>query len=256
MSVAQTLTVARMSLKGGLRGFRLLGLGALAAVPSAVVAALAASGAGPSTLANSTESLFLSLTLPVVILLLTLVLFVAQFRTEIEDDTLAYLLARSIPRTEIAVGKYFGALGAALAFSLPATFIPLAVAGAGGAPAPSAAVILSLGMMAFLATMTFGAAYCFLGLITRSALLIGLLVGFLWEELVPLLPGYAPRLTLVYYLRNLASLLVSTGPLSGFSTPYSLPAVIAVPVAVAIVFLGLTAGVFRSREIPPGRTTA
>jgi hypothetical protein len=56
-----------------------------------------------------------------------------------------------------------------------------------------------------LACLAYGAFFQLLGLASRSALLVGLIYGFLWEELLLLLPGQFPKLTVLYYLFTVTS---------------------------------------------------
>jgi hypothetical protein len=92
--------------------------------------------------------------------------------------------------------------------------------------------------------------------VSRSALVIGLLFGFLWEELLPLLPGHVPQLTLIYYLRSYLSGTLMSGPLSGYPTTTPATSAVAVLLAVAVAFVLAGAAVFRYLETAPERTSA
>jgi len=190
--------VTWLSLRGSLRGARLIGLAGFALVPSLIVASVASTHPAANTLSDSAEGLFAVLTLPIVTMVIVLVLSVAQFRNEIDNETLLYLSDRSITRPMIVIGKYLGSLAAALVLVVPATLVPLLIAVLSGGTMYSADVPVTLAAAAILAAVAYGGFFLFLGLVSRAALLIGLLYGFLWEELVPLLPGSAPRLTLVF----------------------------------------------------------
>jgi ABC-2 type transport system permease protein len=151
------------------------------------------------------------------------------------------------------IGKYLGSLAAALVLVVPATLVPLLIAVLSGGTMYSADVPVTLAAAAILAAVAYGGFFLFLGLVSRAALLIGLLYGFLWEELVPLLPGSAPRLTLVFYLRNFLSTELSNGPLSGYPTPLTSAGSILVPIGLAIAFLVVSSVVFRYLETAPER---
>lgn len=248
--------VATLSLRGSLRGPRALALAGLAAVPTLVVVALVAAGTAPDTLSSATQALFLALTLPIVLVVVTLVPFVGQFRTEIDDDTLAYLSSRSIPRWQIVLGKYLGALGGALALLLPASLVPFLVAAAAGAPALPGGALASVVLLTVLATAAYGAFFLFLGMATPSALLVGLLYGFLWEELLVFLPGSVPRLTVKFYLLSLASDLTTSGPLSGYPNAVTTLGAVAAPVLAAVAALLLAMGAITTLELIPRRTSA
>ncbi len=146
-----------------------------------------------------------------------------------------------------------GSLTAALTLVLPATLLPLATAvAAGGTPYPIA-VPLTLAVATILAAVAYGAFFLFLGLASRSALLIGLLFGFLWEELLPLLPGDVPRFTVIFYLRGFLSWELSSGPLSGFSKVVPLTGSLAVLLGLGLAFVLVGGVVLRYLETAPER---
>jgi ABC-2 type transport system permease protein len=245
--------VTWLSLRGSLRGARLVGLTGFALVPTLIVAAVAGTHPSPDRLADAAASLFTLLTLPIIAMVIVLVLAVAQFRNEIDAETLLYLSDRSVTRPTIVLGKYFGSTAAGLVLVLPATLAPLGIAALGGGTPYSLDVPFVLAAAAVLAVVAYGGFFLFLGLASRSALLIGLLFGFLWEELVPLLPGEIPRLTVIFYLRSFLSWELTSGPLSGFSTSVSLPVSVVAPIAVAVAFLVLGSAAFLYLETAPER---
>jgi ABC-2 type transport system permease protein len=245
--------VTWLSLRGSLRGARVIGLVGFALVPSLIVVAVASTYPPATVLSNVAEGLFVILTVPIVTMVIVLVLSVAQFRNEIDNETLLYLSDRSITRPMIVVGKYLGSLAAALVLVVPAALIPLSLAVLGGGTLYPIDVPVTLAAAAVLAAMAYGGFFLFLGLVSRSALLIGLLYGFLWEELLPLLPGYAPRLTLVFYLRNFLSAELPNGAVGGYPTPLTPTGAVLVPVGLALVFLALGSFVFRYLETAPER---
>lgn len=254
--MGRLFTVTWLSFRGSLRGLRLVALGAFALVPSAIVLAIASANPAPSVLSDAAEGLFTLLTLPVVVLLIVLVLSVSQFRSEIDAETLLYLSDRSIARSTIVVGKYLGSLSAAVVLVVPATVLPLGIAVLGGGSAYPIIVPLAMAAATLVAATAYGGFFLFLGLVTRSALLLGLLFGILWEELLTLLPGDAPRLTVTYYLRSFLSWTLSTGPLSGYPTDLPYAVVVIVPLGLGVAFVVLGGVVFRFLETAPERESA
>lgn len=254
--LGRALTVMSLSFRGSLRGLRALGLVAFAAVPSLIVLALVSAHPGAGTLSNAAEALFGSLTLPIVVMVIVLVLSVAQFRNEIDAETLVYLSDRSVSHTTIVVGKYFGALGASLLLVLPCSLAPLGIAELAGGTPYSDTVPLVLACAAVLATAAYVAIFLFFGLVSRSALMIGLLFGFLWEELLSLAPGDVPRLTLVYYLQSFLSGVLTSGPLSGY--PTSVPSTLATAVVISVASISVLLAVlaFNFLETAPERESA
>lgn len=246
-------TVTWLSFRGSLQGARTVGLAAFGLIPSVIVGAVAASHPSSATLSDAAEGLFALLTLPIIAMVIVLVLSVGQFRNEIDAETLVYLSDRSVARSTLVVGKYLGSFTAALAFVLPAALLPLAIAELGGGSGYASAVPVAVGAAAVLATAVYGGVFLLLGLATRSALLIGLLFGFLWEELLPALPGEVPRFTVIYYLRSFLSGALPTGPLAGYPGAISLPISIGVPIGLVAVFLVLASVLFRYVETAPER---
>jgi ABC-2 type transport system permease protein len=254
--LSRAAAVAALSFRGSLRGLRALGLGAFAAVPALIELAVVGARPGPGTVAATAEVIFGQLTVPIVDLLILLVLGVSQFRSEIDAETLLYLSDRSVRRPTIVLGKFVGSTLAALALTIPAALLPIGIAVAGGAPAYPANVPLALGVATVLAAVAYGAFFLFLGLITRSALLLGLIYGIIWEELLSVLPGSAPELTVLYYLRSTLSHLVPSGPLGQYATSLPLSVVVVVPIAFAAVVLVFAGALFRYVETAPVRETA
>lgn len=254
--VARLLAVTSLSFRGSLRGLRALGLAAFAAIPSLIVLSLVFAHPSANALANAGEGLFALLTLPIIIMVVVLVLAVAQFRNEIDAETLVYLSDRSVARSTIVAGKYLGALGGSLVLVLPAALVPLGIALLGGGTPYADAVPAVVAAAAILAAAVYVGFFLLLGLVSRLALFIGLLFGFLWEELLPLLPGDVPRLTLVYYLESFLSGSLSSGPLSGFSTSVSSPVAVTALLSVTVLCLVAAVVAFRHLETSPERESA
>jgi ABC-2 type transport system permease protein len=248
--------VLALSFRSSLRGLRLVGLAAFAAVPTVLLAVIASARASPSSLEDAAEVFVGRLTLPVVIMVIVLVIAVAQFRNEIDSETLVYLSDRSVDRSTLVFGKFLGAWGASLLLALPAALLPFAVVSSAGGGPSSDTLLPVVASAVLLATAAYVGFFLFLGLVSRSALFIGLLFGFLWEELFLLLPGDAPRLTLSFYFRSFLSGAISTGPLSGFSgaIPDGLAAMTLIAVTVAFLCFAIVA--FRFLETAPEQGSA
>ncbi|HYA71216.1 MAG TPA: hypothetical protein VEH28_07615 [Thermoplasmata archaeon] len=248
--------VLSLGFRSSLRGLRLVGLAAFAAVPTLLLVVIASAGASASTLENAAELFVGLLTIPVVIMVIVLVLSVAQFRNEIDSETLVYLSDRSVGRATVVLGKFLGAWWASLLLALPAALLPfVVVSGAGGSPS-SGALVPAIVVGVLLATAGYVGFFLFLGLVSRSALFIGLLFGFLWEELLVLLPGDAPRLTLSFYVRSLLSGLLSVGPLSGYSGAVSAALAAMTLIGVTVAFLCFAIVAFRFLETAPEQGSA
>ena len=175
-----------------------------------------------------------------------------------EDDTLVYPMSRSIPRGALVAGKYVGYVLAALVFLLPSALVGLAVGVAlnSGPQVSLDGLLPGVVVMAVLAVLAYGGFFLLLGLLTRQALVIGLIYGFLWEAFVPLLPGPLKELSLVYYLRAAGGHLVGADPSHPRPSRFSLGAAVAVPVGFSLACAALAALYLRYAEVRPGAAPA
>jgi ABC-2 type transport system permease protein len=255
-SLPRLAVVAALSFRSSLRGLRTVGLAVFALVPSLLILALASAHISSGSLEAAAQELLGVLTLPIVVMVIVLIIAVAQFRNEIDGETLVYLTDRSVGRAVLVFGKYLGAWAASLLLVLPATLLPLGIAAVDGAATVPSNLPLVAAAAGILASAVYVGIFLFLGLVSRSALMIGLIYGFLWEELLLLLPGSVPRLTIAYYLRCFLSGELSSGPLSGFPTGLSVGGSVAVAIGVTLAFLLSAVWVFRTLETAPERVSA
>lgn len=104
--------------------------------------------------------------------------------TEIDDGSIVYLLAKPVPRRTIIWSKLVVAWGAAMVFAVLPVIATVEIAGddagrLGGAFAATSA----------LAALAYTAIFVALSVVTRNAVIIGLLYALLWETV---LGGYVP----------------------------------------------------------------
>ncbi len=224
----------------------------LAALPPVLLAAFLSYGVTGSTLINGWGAILVTLVLSVQIPLTTLIIGVGLFRNEIEDDTLPYLTLRTIARPSIVIGKYLGGLAAALTFLLPSFLVALGVtaAGANGVGFPIGYIAAGLAIL-LLGTVAYLAVYLLMGLVTRSAVVLGLVYAFLWEFVLQNFPGHLPQVTVYYYLRTVGAHLTSSAPLGSYSTSIALAGAVAAPLGVAVVALLIASLVVSSVETAP-----
>jgi ABC-2 type transport system permease protein len=227
----------------------------LAALPPVLLAAVLSYGTGGASLISGFGNVAVTLVLSVQLPLTTLIIGVGLFRTEIEEDTLPFLTLRTVARPSIVIGKYLGGWLAALTFLLPSFGISLAItaAGADGIAFPSGYVAAALALVV-LGSVAYLAIYLLMGLVTPSAVVVGLVYAFLWEFVLPLFPGHLPQVTVYYYLRTMAAWLTSSAPLGSYSTSVGLGAALGVPLGVAFISLLLACLVVGYVETAPGRS--
>jgi ABC-2 type transport system permease protein len=254
-SQARRLAVlVAMTYRGTFVGGRLWISTLLAALPPVILGAFLAYGVTGAALISGFGNVVLLLVLSVQLPLTTLILGVGLFRTEIEEDTLPFLTLRTIARPSIVVGKYLGGWAAALTFLLPSFAVSVGVtaAGAQGASFPPGDLLSALTLV-LLGSVVYLAIYLLMGLVTRSAVILGLVYAFLWEFVLRLFPGHIPQITVYYYLRTVAAELTAADPLGSYSTSVGLGAALAVPLGIAVVALVLASVVVGYVETAPGR---
>ena len=235
-SVDRIGVVAYEAWRASLAGRRGLGLLLVAAVYPVVMLGIGSAHRASIDLVAASELLFSALFLPVLLLLVCLVLAIGLFRGEIEDETIVYPIVRNVPRPVLVLGKFLGFVAAALVFLLPAALLgPVVGVWLNAGPQVSlSGVGVAIAATTVVAIVAYGSFFLLLGLLTRSALVFGLVYGFLWESFVPLLPGPLKELTLVYYLRDIGGRLTTAGPLANVPNLVSLPVAVLVPLLFAL----------------------
>ncbi len=256
--IERVAVVAAVTFRGLLQGRRGIGLVLVAAIYPALVLAIAAARRTNIDLLAASELLYTGLFLPVLLLIVCLVLAVSLFRGEIEDDTIVYPVTRSLPRWQLVLGKYLGFAVAAVLCLLPAALLGTAIGTAFNLDATTSlgGVAATLLLTTPIAILAYGALFLLLGLVTRQALVIGLIYGFLWETFVPLLPGPLEQLTLIYYLRDIGGNLAANGPLASVPRSVGLPLAAGVPLLVAAAVIGLSCLYIRVAELTAAASPA
>jgi ABC-2 type transport system permease protein len=251
--VTRAFVVAETTLLGALRGTGGLGLAGAALAFPLLVLAIASGNFNGLDLLSAAETLFSTLFLPVVLGLVCLVQGVSLFRTELEDDTLLYPMKRTVPRPSVVVGKYLGFLASTLLALLPSALIGFAIAAAlgHGPTQPSVALTEAIVLLTTLGVVAYGAIFLLLGLLTRSALVIGLVYGFLWETFISLIPGPISQWTVVYYLRSIGTSLLPSVNWGGGAPTGSVPGTTAGIVLFAVGCLVVASAYLRYTEIRP-----
>ncbi len=196
------------------------------------------------------QALMVPVFLQIVLVFVTLVDATALVREEIDDNTLPYLLTRPISKPALALAKYAGYLVAACALLLPPVLVSYGVteAYAGTGLGTDADVLAGFLAATALAVVAYGALFFFLSVALRKPLFVGLLFGFLWENVVGSLPGSVPKLSLIYYLRTVLKGTVSVGPFTQFVTDFSAPVAAAILIVFSVVMVALSAFLFQTME--------
>lgn len=133
-----------------------------------------ASGAHPS---DWVGAIVLGLGLTVVLPVLALIIGTGVLGTEIDDGTLAHVLAKPLPRREIILSKLVVAVGV----TTLTTGVPLALT---GFIAGSRSLALGLVVGAFVGSLAYCSLFAALSLLTRRPVLVGLAYILIWESLL------------------------------------------------------------------------
>ena len=117
--------------------------------------------------------------------LLTLIAGTGSIGPEIEDGSIVYLLAKPLNRYSIVVTKLVVAIGVVIAFGV----VPIAVAGV-VLTGQVGTVTVGYTVGALAAGIAYSAVFLLLAVVTRNAVVVGLIYALIWESLVGgLVPG-------------------------------------------------------------------
>ncbi len=139
-----------------------------------------ASGGDPTASAGLTGGFAMGTVVP----LMCLLVGTGVIGPEIDDGSIVYLLAKPLPRRTILLSKLVVALAAALVFAVLPAMASAAIAGDQGMR-----LTMAFGVTAALAAITYTTIFVALSVVTRNAVIVGLLYALVWETL---LGGYVP----------------------------------------------------------------
>jgi ABC-2 type transport system permease protein len=174
---------------------------------------------------------------------------------EIEGRTLSYLITRPLPKPAIVLGKY--AAYALLMFLMVAVSLTpsyfIMNAARLGEPSLYVTFLGYLGVL-WLGILAYTAFFTFLGAVLKRAILVGLVFGFGWENIIQYFPGSTQKFSIVHYLKSLLPYRPAGG--GGGRLALLLFKLEPTPPAVAVLMLAVVAGVllalacwfFRTKE--------
>jgi ABC-type transport system involved in multi-copper enzyme maturation permease subunit len=236
---------------GKTRVFALLGL---IPVALAVVVRIVLHGRSGDIAAVFTEILMVFF-LQFYIVILALFFGTSVTAEEIENRTLSYLITRPLPKPAIVLGKY--AAYVLLMFMMVAVSLTLSYfimnAARLGEPALYLTFLRYLGVLG-LGILAYTAFFTFLGTVLKRAILVGLVFGFGWENVIQYFPGSTQKFSIVHYLKSLLPYRPAGGgggrlTLLLFRLEPTSPLVAVLMLAViAGAFLALACWVFRMKE--------
>ena len=169
-------TVARLTyraLLGRRRALLLLALPMLLLVIAVAVRAL--TGADDST----ANDLLQSFALPTMVPLIGVIAGTGAIGPEIDDGAIVYLLAKPIRRSTIIFTKLLVAIGVTAAFSAVPTLLAGFVLNGNGQNLAVAYCVATI-----VASVAYSAIFLLLGVITRHAVVVGLVYALVWETVI------------------------------------------------------------------------
>ena len=177
-----TAVVARLTVSGLLGRRRAAVLVVLPLVLLALAALFRAVGGQDLDIA---VVLLATLALGTVVPLLCVVVGTGVIGPEIEDGSILYLLSKPLPRSRIVLSKLAVAVGTAWALLVPAVLVAgLLLVGT------TERVAVAYALAAAVAAVAYCALFLLLAVLTRNAVVIGLLYALIWETTIAgVVPG-------------------------------------------------------------------
>ncbi|MGF0117131.1 ABC transporter permease subunit [Promicromonospora sp. Marseille-Q5078] len=195
-------TVVRLTARGMLGGRRVWLLGGLAALLVGI--AVLARVLVPVTDAEA-ASLLQGVAFATFLPLFGLIVGTGAIAPEIDDGSIVHLLAKPVSRHTVVQSKLAVAVGATVVFAVLPTVLAAAVLGLG------ARAVLAFGVGALAAGAVYSVLFLLLSILTRHAVIIGLVYALLWESLVgSFVPG-ARNLSVQQWALSVTGSIAPTG---------------------------------------------
>jgi len=167
--------VARLTYRALLGRRRALLLFALPLLLLIIVSAVRAlAGVDDSTTANVLQGFALSAMVP----LIGVIAGTGAIGPEIDDGAIVYLLAKPVKRATIIATKLAVAIAVTIVFCAIPTLIAGYILGGNGQN-----LAVAFGVAAAVASVAYAAIFLMLGVITRHAVVVGLVYALVWESL-------------------------------------------------------------------------
>ena len=194
-------TIAQLTLSTLLRKWR----GILLALLPLTMLGLSAFLAAVVGEADVAEGLLGGLNLTTVVPLVALIIGTGAISTEVDDGSIGYLLTKPVKRGLIISTKYIVAICAALVFAaVPTAIAAIILTGEFGAVATSYTIAAAI------ACVVYCALFLMVGVVSKQAVMIGLLYILLWEGLICGIVEGARVLSVKYWATSIASTTADT----------------------------------------------
>ncbi len=254
-SLYQTWAVARLTMRNLVLSKRTALMVLLACVPVGIAVVLSyvlpdETRRGP----NHTifTGLFVGLYLYFVVILTAIFYGTSLVADERSDRTIAFLLIRPLPREAIVIGKfltYAVSASAILVGSLAVTYSIFSGLDRDVESFRSTVPFMRCARVVVLATIAYGAAFTFCGATFKHPVIVAFAFCFVWESILPYLPIFLKKLTLMHYVQSLIPNWQSEGGLlEVIADPTPPGKAVWTLLGICVAFLALAAFSLRTRE--------
>lgn len=189
-------TVARLTLRGLLGRRRTI---LLVALPVLLIAIAAAVRGFAGEDHQVTTDLLGGFALGTMVPLIGVIAGTGAIGPEIDDGSIVYVLAKPIPRPRIILTKLVVAVGCTIAFAAVPTFVAALVMSG-----TAERIAVAFGIAAVVASVAYGAVFLLLAVVTRHAVVVGLIYALVWESLFGSLIEGAKTLSVQQWSLSLA----------------------------------------------------
>lgn len=176
---------------------RALALGAFGLFPVLIAASFRRTGAAALTNVIELETMII---IPVILPIIALVIATGVFGAEIDDGTALYVLSKPVARWRIVLTRVLVAAAVTALLTAPAALLVVPVAGATGTGRIGTAFAAAVAVGALL----YSAVFVALSLVTRRALVAGLVYVVVWEGIIATQAPGARYLSIIQFILTLA----------------------------------------------------
>ncbi len=184
---------------------RALALAAFGLLPVALAAIIRRTGDAALNNALELETMII---LPVILPIIALVIGTGVFGAEIDDGTALYVLSKPVARWRIVLTRVLVAAAVTALLTAPAALLVLPVAGASG----RAGVGMAFAAAVAVGALLYSAVFVALSLMTRRALVAGLVYVVVWEGIIADQAPGARYLSVLQFVLTLADSLANLPP--------------------------------------------
>ncbi len=251
----QTWTMARLTVRNLAMTKRTIAVILLACVPVGLALIIKHVAPEQEIRPASQEiftGLFVGLYVYFVVLLTTIVYGISLIADERSDRTIIFLLVRPLPREAIVVGKFLAyalSASAILLASLIATYSIFSSLDQDPTSFRNAVPFSRCAEVVVLAVLAYGAVFTFFGATFKHPVITAFGYCFVWESILPYLPVFLKKLTLMHYIHSLIPNWGSQGGVLAFAVEPTPPdQAVKTLIGICLAFLVLAVVSLRLKE--------